>query len=834
MFIQKPFSLTTSTGDAPAYVPKGAMWFDSGDGTELNAGSRSSDSSNKKRNIISVWRKGSYPQTTNGSHLIGVGSPDYDRIELAGSTPTQLQYTFDGGGSSYSIVSDAILRDPTGWQHLVISFDSTRGSGSRINFFYNGVLVSGQSTHSGGEVPADFESELLGNSLTTYLCGGGGGAGTINSYISEFIAIDGKSIQNGDVAISAFGIENSDGVWVPVDPTTVFASGSDFGNNGFYLDFADSSDFGNDVSKNNNDFTSTNTTTANWTYDRPADSGTDTGNYCILDPNQNRGPGTLSNAYLTWSTSSTWAAIKATIPCLEDGCYWEATCDTVSGTARQTFCGLMEQNKTYDSGTSNQDRFVANASGAMEWYSGSGGYATITGASALSATDVLMFAYKNGSIWVGKNGTWFTSGDPDSNTGAIETGLNSVGEGRWTPSTGQNYTGAWTFNFGGSDFAYPPGVTYNTVGFNPINTSNLPAPSIIPSEHFQVVLVDSHSQGVAQTFTLNWSGDTYDTLFIVKRRDTGTQDWYILDTLQGIGQYTVSPSGSSTGATSDANIISISGTTITLGTSSSLGSGDYVIYAWRAGDKGGATNTDGTGPTETVTVSANTTSGFSIVKYEGTGSNMTIGHGLSGKEPKFLQVKGYGVSSGSLSGAGWQGLHMGLGAEYGVAWSGNGNYDNATYWQDTAPTGTVFSVGTGSSMNKDSTLYIAYLWAEVENFSSIISYDGNGSTEGPVIQTGFSPALVITHKSSTEAGDGWMVWDYKRNPSNEVTTLLQFQLNSQESTPSAGTNRCDFFANSWRPTGTDAGSNASSTSYVEVSFAEMPFGGSGVAQAKAR
>ena len=518
-----------AAGDA-AYVPKGAMWFDSGDGTELTAATRSSDSSNKKRNIISVWRKGSSPQTTSGSHLIGVGSPDYDRIELDG---TQLQYTFDGGGSSYSIVSDAILRDPTGWQHLVISFDSTQISGSRVSFYYNGVLLPGQTYHSGGEVPADFESELLGNSITTYLCGGGGGAGTINSYLSEFIAIDGKSIQNGDVAISAFGTENSDGVWVPVDPTTVFASGSDFGNNGFYLDFADSSDFGNDVSGNANDFTATNTTTANWTYDRPVDSGTDTGNYCILDPNQNRGPGTLSNAYLTWSTSSTWAAIKATIPCLEDGCYWEATCDTVSGTARQTYCGLMEQNKTYDSGSSNQDRFVTNASGGMEWYSGSGGYATITGASALSATDVLMFAYKNGSIWVGKNGTWFTSGDPDSNTGAIETGLNSVGEGRWTPSTGQNYTGAWTFNFGGSDFAYPPGVTYNTVGFNPINTSNFPAPTVTnPSLNVLPVLYEGNGTGqrvgnfipFTDSKTVNYSA----------RFDAGDSD-YLSKTFSGAG-----------------------------------------------------------------------------------------------------------------------------------------------------------------------------------------------------------------------------------------------------------------------------------------------------------
>jgi len=111
------------------YVPKGAMWFDSGDGTELNASSRSSDSSNKKRNIISVWRKGSYPQTASGSQMIGVAAPDYDRIEFAGGG-AQLQYTFDGGGTNYVVTSPALLRDPTAWQHLLISFDSTQASGS--------------------------------------------------------------------------------------------------------------------------------------------------------------------------------------------------------------------------------------------------------------------------------------------------------------------------------------------------------------------------------------------------------------------------------------------------------------------------------------------------------------------------------------------------------------------------------------------------------------------------------------------------------------------------------------------------------------------------------
>ena len=501
MFIQKPFSLTTSTGDAAVYVPEGAMWFDSGDGTELNAASRTSDASNKKRNIISVWRKGSYPQTGSGSQVIGVASPDYDRIEFAGTVGgTQLQYSFDAGGTNYVVTSTVILRDPTGWQHIVISFDSTQVSGRRVSFYYNGVLIPAQTYSGGGEVPADFESELLGNSITTDISDGGAN----NSYFSEFIAIDGKSIQNGDVALSAFGTENSDGLWVPVDPTTVFASGSDFGNNGFYLDFADSSDFGNDVSGNNNDFTSSNTTTANWTYDRPADdSGTATGNLCTWNALVTGTDGSTSwNVYPLLSEGNTKYTgagtekqqyVIGTIA-VETGKYaWRVK--YVTGVANgYPAIGLAAINYPigYDQGLFGADAYAwamfTNDGGGE---SGKVNHEGTLGSSlfTLAEGDYVDIALDldNNKLWFGQNGTW--SGDPAAGTGeAFNSGLTGIGPIAPVVSGG-SYS---TTSVAELDIT---GVTLPT-GFKYLNTANLPAPTITkPSDNFLPVLYEGNGAG---------------------------------------------------------------------------------------------------------------------------------------------------------------------------------------------------------------------------------------------------------------------------------------------------------------------------------------------------
>ena len=186
--------------------------------------------------------------------------------------------------------------------------------------------------------------------------------------------------------------------------------------------------------------------------------------YPCWDPLQNRGSATLSNNNLTYAMSGTWSATKATIPCsdITDGVYWEVKLNTVSGTAGELNPGIMKTEKLITDGTNGEDLFVSNQSGGSQWYNAS--YAAITGSSVMAAGDVLMFAFKGAKIWLGKNGTWWNSGDPDSDSGEIQSSIT----GSWSPAICASQDSSFTAHFDSDSFVYPIGATYKTDGFSPI------------------------------------------------------------------------------------------------------------------------------------------------------------------------------------------------------------------------------------------------------------------------------------------------------------------------------------------------------------------------------
>ena len=132
-------------------------------------------------------------------------------------------------------------------------------------------------------------------------------------------------------------------------------------------------------------------------------------------------------------------------------------------------------------------------------------------------------------------------------------------------------------------------------------------------------------------------------------------------------------------------------------------SSNFVSWNWKAGNSSGSSNGDGS---ITSTVSANTTAGFSIVSYTGTGSNATVGHGL-GVAPSLIINKCRSATQN------WATYHAGIGATKAVFLDGN---DTATtsssYFNNTAPTTSVFTVGTSGDTNKSSQTHISYCFAE--------------------------------------------------------------------------------------------------------------------------
>jgi hypothetical protein len=247
----------------------------------------------------------------------------------------------------------------------------------------------------------------------------------------------------------------------------------------------------------------------------------------------------------------------------------------------------------------------------------------------------------------------------------------------------------------------------------------------------------------------------------------------------------------------------------------------YVAWNWLADNTSGSSNTDGS---ITSTVSSNTTSGFSIVTYTGTGVSETIGHGL-GAVPNVIIVKG---SSGTSAVDGWYTYHSSVGNTKFVELNNTGGATTfSTMWDNTTPTTTTFST---TYLSKASTNYVAYFFAEKKGFSKFGGYTGNGSTDGTFVYTGFKPAFVIIKRTDASIHN-WIMVDNKRNIFNTVGKALFPNSNGAEYDYST---IFDFVSNGFKLRANDAWNNASGGTYIYMAFAENPLVGTNNIPATAR
>jgi hypothetical protein len=240
-------------------------------------------------------------------------------------------------------------------------------------------------------------------------------------------------------------------------------------------------------------------------------------------------------------------------------------------------------------------------------------------------------------------------------------------------------------------------------------------------------------------------------------------------------------------------------------------SATYVAWNWKANQGTNVSNTQGT---ITSTISANTTSGFSIVTYTGTGANATVGHGL-GVAPDMVIVKGRNTIN-----LDWVVYHRSLtSASYALFLNAtNAQTLGTTYWNATAPTSTVFSVGADNNTNKSATTYVAYCFDAVAGYSAFGSYTGNAAADGPFIYTGFRPEFVMI-KASSSTGD-WVMQDVARSPYNVSTNYLVANASTAEQTGQL----LDFVSNGFKIRVAVSGAmNGSGTTYIYMAFAENPF-----------
>lgn len=725
-----------------------------------------------------------------------------------------LRIYFDGAGST-GLQTTAVYRDPSAWYHLILAYDSTQATASnRAKLYVNGVQVTAFSSANYPALnqainAASTNIQLLGATI--------GPTNFFSGYMTEVNFIDGQALTP-----SSFGeTDTNTGVWKPKAYTGTY------GTNGFFLKFADNSNttaatLGKDSSGNGNNWTPNNfSVTAgagnDSLVDSPTSYGTDTGvggevrgNYCTLNGTSIGANATLSNGNLdiSYGSSATRNATMGTFGMSSGKWYWETTIVSL-GTP-----SIGITNTPSPSDVSNYPGFAANGwsylSDGTKYNSGTGvaygaTYTTndVIGVAFDADTRELTF-YKNGvSQGVAYTGLAVNTYFPAFGDGSAA--------GTWSGST----------NFGQRPFQKWNGSAFvaNTApsGFKALCTQNLPTPTIVDGgEYFDTVLRTGTGTADGQSQVISNLAFTPDLVWNKARSNAFNHN--LVDSVRGNDALLLSNSTNaetSVGTTGTQLQITANGFTAIQRVSYNATNQNGVTYAawnWKA-NGAGSSNTAGT---ITSTVSANTTSGFSIVTYTGTSANATVGHGL-GAIPAMIMVKNR--DSGAIGGAVY---HTSMGATkylklFQTTTGTDGETTDNTAWNGSSPTfnTNVFSVGSLNRTNSSQQM-VAYCFAPVIGYSAFGSYTGNASADGPFVYLGFRPAYVLIKRSS--ATEAWCVMDSKREGYNVDNDPLFANLANAEGTQDF----LDLLSNGFKLRSTDTGVNGSGT-YIYACFAESPF-----------
>ena len=528
-------------------------------------------------------------------------------------------------------------------------------------------------------------------------------------------------------------------------------------------------------------------------------------NYCTLNPLNLYTGTSCANGNLQGTTvTGAECGIYGTIGMTSGKFYWESTPSSISsGGCMIGIAPATTQGSSGSPGLSVTTGYGYYTTGSK--YNGAGAAYGNT----FTTSDVIGCALDldNGKIWWSKNGVFQASGDPAAGTNAAFTSVS----GTFVPGIGNGGSGSFStvnVNFGQQPFVYTP-----PTGFKALNTFNLPAPpsgigttaATLANRYMDVLL--HNGNGGSQSITgLNFAPDFW---WVKSRNLSGSH--CLFDQIRGansslFSELTLGENNNWTGQSFNSN-----GVTADAAYSyQTNGTGyTFVDWFWKA-NGAGSSNTQGS---ITSTVSANTTSGFSVVTYTGTGANATVGHGL-GVAPSMIIVKNR-VDGSTL----WSVYHASVGAGSVAHLNTTAAFSASGDWNSTTPTSTVFSVGSSSRTNASTQGIVAYCFAQIAGYSAFGSYTGNGSSDGPFIFTGFRPRWFFIKCSST-AGENSMLYDTSMNPYNQAQEWLS--PNTSDASNTAGGYFIDFVSNGVKIRQAGPTGNASGRTYIYMAFAESP------------
>ena len=786
------------------------------------------DADNLKKWTVSFWMKRAIFAAGSNQYILSSASGG-DEIVFRFSSDESLHFQIRGGSDAI-LQTSRLFRDVSAWYHVVLRVDTTQGSqANRTRLYINGDLVDWDTSYQYHLYPDQNDDttwnkngtiQIIGRRNTTQF--------PVSMYLAEFHNIDGLSL-----APSSFG-ETKDGVWVP----KAYTGGH--GTNGFYLPFDDSSAIGDDESDNTNDMTVASLSAHDVVLDSP------TNNFCTLN-SLTTTAGTYSEGNTRYLGASAWRRSNATHGISSGKWYWEYCVLTAPYSSRATnsayhaggFCLSTSFNST-TAHSSVTDGVIYTDSGYFKNFSGS--YTSGSAGTITSIGDIIGFAVnlEDNTFTIYKNNSSEASGTIGMTAGTeivplllsynADYGIIAANFGQDSSFAGAKTAQGNADGNGIGDFFYAP-----PSGYLAVCTANLPDPTIGPTtsslatDNFNTVTYTgpiSASAAAGTTGAVTGVNFQPDWVWIKARSTVNNHE--VFDSVRGVatnGTKGLIPNTTAAEQTSNLNgglySLDSDGFTVVAGTdgggrSNETGSDDrtYASWNWKAGGSA-SSNSDGS---ITSSVSANTAAGFSIVGFEGSGSAATVGHGLSAA-PEMVIVKNRENASGL-----WLVYHAGIASDAETDYihleSTNAAADDNSAWNDTAPTSSVFSVGTSVASNQSGKDIIAYCFHSVEGYLKVGSYVGNGQSgdAAPFIFTGFRPAWVM-YKKSSGGSENWEIHDTVRDTFNDMDKGLKANTNNAEDDLSD----FDVLSNGFKIRTSASRMNTSGSTYIYLAFAESPF-----------
>jgi len=826
-----------------------SMRFDDADTVNLNLTSSQAPTSTALATFSCWVKRGSLNAACTIFGTDGSGTSGDNASWIQFSSANVLDFANVTGGTYTGRQRTTMkFRDTSSWYHIVVRIDLANSTAAnRVRIYVNGSLTESAFVQDSG-APAAWASNgamQLTTAVTSARIGAVGyaTANPYDGYLADVNLVDGASL-----APASFG-ETKNGIWIPITPSVTY------GNCGFRLQFLlqgtsqNAAGMGADTSGNNRHFakSSGNVASDSAMPDCPEI------NFCTLNPLILTPQTLFSEGNLFANLGATHKTVHGTFGMTTGKWYWEAR--AFDGGANKFTYGLTDTRNVSNLQVSGTNYLLANTSttyangDAVSIYAGSlykNGSATGSYDTAVVDNDIVGIAFDAdaGKVWFHREGTWINSDATASTTINLSKHDTTVTTGQtyhlafagetsdWLLNAGQDssFTGTETAQGntdgnGKGDFYYAP-----PSGFLAVCSSNLPESTIGPNsltqadEYFNTVLYTGNGQTAAQgSNAISGVGFQPDWVWLKKRDSAGANvDHALYDSTRGINAAVFSSSsGAESTFSNQFKSFDSDGFTVALADDTSFGlnrnSSPFISWNWKA--NGGTTATNTEGSTQT-TIQVNQTAGFSIITYTGNATaGATIGHGL-GAVPKWILVK-----SRSLGSTSWLVYHGEIASDPQtdaiLLDSTGGVSDSALFWNDTAPSSTLITLGGAyNPVNGNNATYVAYAFAEVEGYSKFGSYTGNGSANGAFVFTGFRPVFVIMKRTNAN-GNSWGMKDTVRDSTNPNNGYLFAESSGAEGT--ATSLDLDFLSNGLKFRGTSGDGNANGGAYIYMAFAEAPF-----------